>query len=223
MHVIGQPSHQWVSIGWISQHDLLLFIHSCTRKKQTLADINGHFVDSRIDIRITLLSVVTGRKCFKLLLSSLQTNNVEKTKSYIRSGIAKAISGCCNCEFPVAFIRSGIFQCWNAPDEVTYRSVIVGTEDLTATKLLGFLEKWVNSKPVLQVENFGLWLSTKCPVKISSFSDPQCPSFRQPPAGDSTTQCRTTCHACTVRSESPQTWTTTPYLKGSTVNIQLRS
>ena len=97
---------------------------------------------------------------FKLLLSSLQTNKVEKAKSYIRSGISKAISGRCNCEFPVAFIRSGIFQCWNAPDEITYRSVIVGTEDLTTTKLLGFLDKWVNSKPVLQVENFGLWLNT---------------------------------------------------------------
>ena len=57
---------------------------------------------------------------FKLLFFSLQTNKVEKTKSYIRSGISKAISGRCNCEFPVAFIRSGIFQCWNVPDEITY-------------------------------------------------------------------------------------------------------
>ena len=155
-----------------------------------------------------------------ILLAFLQTNKVEKTISYIHSGIAKAISSRCNCKFPVEFIRTGIFHCWNASDEVTYRSVMVGTEDHTTTKLLKLLEKWVNSKPVLQVENFGLWLSTNCPVKIASFSDPQCPSFRQSLTSDLTTLCSSTCHVCSVRSESPQTTPTTPNLKGSTVNVQ---
>ena len=155
-----------------------------------------------------------------ILLAFLQTNKVEKTISYIHSGIAKVISGRCNCTFPVEFIRTGIFQCWNAPDEVTYRSVMVGTEDHTTTKLLKLLEKWVNSKPVLQVENFGLWLSTNCPVKIASFSDPQCPSFRQSLTSDLTTLCSSTCRVCSVRSESPQATPTTPNLKGSTVNVQ---
>ena len=71
-----------------------------------------------------------------------------------------------------------IFQCWNALDEITYRSVIMGTEHNNATELLGFVEEWVNSEPVLQVEKLGLWLSTKCPVQISSLSDPQCPQLQ---------------------------------------------
>ena len=144
----------------------------------------------------------------------LQTNKAEKMESYIHIGIAKIISDRCNCEFQATFIRSGIFHCWNTPDEVTYRSVIVGTGHHNATKLLRFLEEWVNSKPVLQVEKLGLWLSTKCPVKISSLSAPQCPSFRQPPAG---AQCGNVC-TCTVRSEHLQTSTAVPKDEGSACN-----
>ena len=112
-----------------------------------------------------------------------QTNHAEKIESSIHTEIVEAISG----EFPVAFIRSGIFQCWNTLNEVTYRSVIVGTEHHNATELLRSLEEWVNSEPVLQVEKLGLWVSTKCPVQILSLSDPQCSSFKQPSPGDSTT------------------------------------
>jgi len=88
--------------------------------------------------------------------------------SYIHSRIAKAISYQCNCSFPVEFIRDGFFRCWNAPDEFTYRSAIVGTEAHNATELVQFLEEWVNSEPALQVGRFELWVDTKCPVLISS-------------------------------------------------------
>ena len=117
-----------------------------------------------------------------------QTDETEKIESYIHTGIAKAISGRCKCDFPVAFIRSGIFQCWNTPDEVTYRSVMVSPGGHEPTQLLQFLAEWVGTKPVLQVGKFGLWVSTECPVKISSLdlSDPQCSSFR-PLARNSTT------------------------------------
>ena len=117
-----------------------------------------------------------------------QTDKAEEIDSFIRTGIAKAISGRCKCEFPATFIRYGIFHCWNTPDEVTYRSVIVSPGRHKPTQLLQFLAEWVGTKPVLQVGKFGLWVSTECPVKISSLglSDPQCPSFR-PLARNSTT------------------------------------
>ena len=149
--------------------------------------------------------------CIAISFYFLQTNKADKIESYIHIGIAKIISDRCKCEFPTTFIRSGIFQCWNAPDEVTYRSVIVGMGHHNATELLRSLEEWVNSEPVLQVEKLGLWVSTKCPVQISSLSDPQCPSFRQPPAG---AQCGNVC-TCTVRSEHPQTSTLAPKDEGS--------
>ena len=124
---------------------------------------------------------------FKVLpFQSLQNDKAKKMESYIQTGIVKAISDRCNCEFQATFIKSGIFHCWNAPDEVTYRSAIVGTGRHNAIKLLRFLEQWVNSEPVLQVENFGLWVSSKCRVQILSLRDPQCSSYRQPSADDST-------------------------------------
>ena len=89
-------------------------------------------------------------------------------RSFIHSGIAKAISYHCNCSFPVEYIRDGLFRCWNAPDEFTYRSAIVGTVAHNATELVQFLEEWVNSQPALQVDHFELWIDTKCPVPISS-------------------------------------------------------
>jgi len=89
-------------------------------------------------------------------------------RSYVHSGIAKAISYHCNCSFPVEFIRKGLFRCWKASDEFTYRSAIVGTEGYNATELVQFLEEWVNSEPTLQVDQFELWVDTQCPVLIPS-------------------------------------------------------
>ena len=43
----------------------------------------------------------------------------------------------------------------------------------------------MNSEPALLVDQFGLWVGAKCPVRISSLSDPQCPGLT-PPAGDPT-------------------------------------
>ena len=149
--------------------------------------------------------------CIDVPFYFLQTNKANKIESYIHIGIAKIISDRCKCEFTVTFIRSGIFHCWNAPNEVTYRSVIVGMGHHNATELLESLKEWVNSEPVLQVEKLGLWVSTNCPVQISSLSDPQCPSFRQRPTG---AQCGNVC-TCTVRSEHLQTSTLAPKDEGS--------
>ena len=135
-------------------------------------------------------SYYTQLTVINIAFPSLQTDKAEKIEYYIHTGITKAISCHCNFEFPATFIRSGIFLCWNAQDEVTYRSVIVGTEDQSATELLDFLENWVKSKPVLQVEKFGLWVSSEYPVRITSLglSNPQCPST----TGESTTETPTT-------------------------------
>ena len=62
----------------------------------------------------------------------------------------------------------------------------MGTEDQSATKLLGCFKQWVKTEPVLQVEKFGLWISTKCPVQIPSLG-PQCPGIRSP-SDDPTTE-----------------------------------
>ena len=98
-----------------------------------------------------------------------QVERALKIESYIHSEVTQAISEHCNCSFSMEFIRNGVFRCWNASNEVTYRSTIVGTKANNATQLVQFLQKWVNSEPVLLVEIFELWVDTKCPVRLSSF------------------------------------------------------
>ena len=68
----------------------------------------------------------------------------------------------------MGFIRKGLFRFWNSLNELTYRSVIVGTEAHNATELVGFLQEWVNSEPALQVDQFELRVGTRCPVLIPS-------------------------------------------------------
>ena len=65
----------------------------------------------------------------------------------------------------------------------------MGTEDQSAIELLGFLENWAKSKPVLQVEKFGLWVSPEYPVRITSFDLGECTSAT---SGESTTETPTT-------------------------------
>ena len=65
----------------------------------------------------------------------------------------------------------------------------MGTEDQSATELLDFLENWVKSKPVLQVEKFGLWVSSEYPVHITFLDLGKCPSTT---SGESTTETPTT-------------------------------
>ena len=65
----------------------------------------------------------------------------------------------------------------------------MGTEDQSAIELLGFLENWVKSKPVLRVEKFGLWVSSEYPVRIMSLDLGECPSTT---SGESTTETPTT-------------------------------
>ena len=48
-------------------------------------------------------------------------------------------------------------------NEFAYRSAIVGTKNRNATELVEFLEEWVNSEPTLQVDQFELWVDTRCP------------------------------------------------------------
>ena len=67
----------------------------------------------------------------------------------------------------------------------------MATEGQSATKLLGFLENWVKSEPVLRVEKFGLWVSPEYPVRITSLDlgNSQCTSTT---CGESTTETPTT-------------------------------
>ena len=105
---------------------------------------------------------------------SLQPEYAWKLDTHIRGILARAISRLCNCTFPLDFIRSGRFSCRNSTSKATYRSAIITTASHDARQLVDFIQKWVSSRPILELDWWLLDVYTDCPAGILSFSDPEC-------------------------------------------------
>ena len=94
----------------------------------------------------------------------------------ISKQITNVISAHSNCSVCKYFLQSGLFTCWNTPNEVTYRSKIVSNTANTS-KLVDYIQDWVNSeRPFVQIGDFGLKVYKDCPVSISSMNEPDCGS-----------------------------------------------
>ena len=147
------PLHRWSSISFANGTSVTL--HNMECKPLLWFDLQNSW-----DVGL--------QSSHLFYLVYIQADKVEEIRSYVHSGIAKAISYQCNCSFSAKFIRNGLFRCWNALNEFTYRSIIVGMKGHNATKLVGLLQQSVYSDPTLQVDQFELWVGTRCPVAISS-------------------------------------------------------
>ena len=107
--------------------------------------------------------------------STIAWFQVNEVELYIHTGIAKAISNWCKCKFP-----------WHSSD---LGSSSVGTllmkwptgfrlEKNKQTLLLQLLEECTESKPVLQVEKFGLWISQNDIISRPEWTPLSWASFR---------------------------------------------
>ena len=110
----------------------------------------------------------------------LQPKKAAKLKKYFQGVVAKAISDRCSCTFAPDFIRAGIFSCRRTLNEVSYRSTIVGTETHNTTELLGLIEDWVSSGPVLRIWWYLADVYTNFPVELSSLDEMECPHTKRP-------------------------------------------
>ena len=110
----------------------------------------------------------------------LQPEKAANLEKYFQGVVAKAISDRCSCNFAPDFIRAGIFSCRRAPNEVSYRSTIVGTETHNTTELLGLIEDWVSSGPVLRIGWYLADVYTNFPVKLPSLDEMECPCTKRP-------------------------------------------
>ena len=108
-------------------------------------------------------------------LSFDQPEKAAKLDKYIQGVVTKAISDHCSCNFPPDFIRAGIFSCRRASNEVSYRSTIVGMETHNTTELLGLIEDWVSSGPVLKIGWYLADVYTNFPVELLSLDEMECP------------------------------------------------
>ena len=113
-------------------------------------------------------------------LPPLQPKKAANLEKYIRGVVAKAISDRCSSNFAPDFIRAGIFSCRRASNEVSYRSTIIGAETHNTTELLGLIEDWVSSGPVLKIGWYLADVYTNFPVELSSLDEMECPLAKRP-------------------------------------------
>ena len=90
--------------------------------------------------------------------------------------LSEAISELCNCSFPSKFLRTGKFRCWNSPNEVTYRSSVVGVTTHNSSQIIGHVESWVRSEvAVVDLGQVSVEvLSGECSVGLSNLHEEEC-------------------------------------------------
>ena len=105
-------------------------------------------------------------------------------KSDIEEALIEAIESHCECRFPKDHLLKAIFKCASSPNLTTYRNTLIGTQNINATQLIGFLQDWVNSAPYIDVNDYAVSVDKSCPVSIASLSDPECGEVSQCPCAN---------------------------------------
>ena len=89
----------------------------------------------------------------------------------------------CRCGFTARHIDRGVsgFQCVNQLNQVVFRSKLNGTVTTNASTLTNYINQWTSSGVSITVQGLILDVDSMCPVRISSFSDPECASVTDMP------------------------------------------
>ena len=81
----------------------------------------------------------------------------------------------CQCNFEDSDITSAGFTCFlSSPSAVTFRAKITGSQQTTASEMIGFLEEWIASGAFISVEAQLLMVDSSCAVLITSFGEQEC-------------------------------------------------
>ena len=87
------------------------------------------------------------------------------------------LQGCPECEQYAAstFLRSGTFICQSQPTMATYRTSLVNSGLSTCTtSLVSYIQDWVSSEPVVQLNHLLVRVNYDCPVLVAELSAPEC-------------------------------------------------
>ncbi len=103
----------------------------------------------------------------------------------VRTAVIREISGIISSHydyhFPENLLKSGVFRCRSTQSEVTYRNTITSSHH-NIDEMMGYIEDWVKTEPIVQVGDFHLIVNKNCSVHISSMNDPECFSTELPAA-----------------------------------------
>ena len=100
--------------------------------------------------------------------------NEEEKLNIIIAQVSAEIESLCGCGFEMDSIEAGQFDCSDEPNDVTFRAKINGDVNELAPELIEYIEMWVNSTVVIEVQGVNFTLSTTCPVEIESFDEGLC-------------------------------------------------
>ena len=55
-----------------------------------------------------------------------------------------------------------------------YRNTLLGTHNFNGTQITGFIQDWVNTGPLIEIDGNSVRVNSSCPTAISSLDDPVC-------------------------------------------------
>ena len=68
----------------------------------------------------------------------------------------------------------GSFGCDASPSLTTYRNSLIGTQNFNATQLIGFIQDWVTSEPIIKIDWYTIRVDSSCPTAIASLEEKEC-------------------------------------------------
>ena len=83
---------------------------------------------------------------------------------------------CPDCsQFSPAYLRKGVFLCHRNPTQSTYRSSLINPFPTTnSSSLLGIIQSWVSTNPVLTLDGLLVRVNPHCPTRLASLGDSEC-------------------------------------------------
>ena len=143
-------------------------------------------------LQVSVFSPSLRKHHFNITLSNIiqiyPTNSQEKTLQtplvamstwkctnsyFIKETLIKAIKLRCECHFPWENLLQESFSCSNLPHLTTYQNILIGTHNVNASQLVGFIQDWVNSGPKITIKSsYSVWVDKKYPAAVSSFDKP---------------------------------------------------
>ena len=55
-----------------------------------------------------------------------------------------------------------------------YRNVLLGTLNFNGTQIIGFIQDWVNTGPLIEIDGNSVRVDSSCPTAVSSLDEPVC-------------------------------------------------
>ena len=95
--------------------------------------------------------------------------------NFIKEVLVKAIERRCKCRFPITnLLNEDLFMREDPWNVIIYRNALLGTHNFNSTLIIGLIQDWVSTGPLIKINGNPLRIDSSCPTAISSLDDPVC-------------------------------------------------